>query len=144
MSIVNPASTHVSSDSFTPPPQSGSDQTAVEECFALDRVIASVEKRLAPVWRLQDFVAVNPYLGYTGEKFLDARRQLQSVSDIDTLVSLDYYRDAFRLGTIQIRDIDEAIDELRSDPTRDRVQQFSDRCGLRVELSLDRSRPEVE
>ncbi|MCA9152008.1 MAG: DUF2309 family protein, partial [Planctomycetales bacterium] len=50
--------------------------------------LEQVQKKIAPVWPLQDYVAVNPYAGHSDQKFLAARRVLQSLSDLETLMPL--------------------------------------------------------
>ena len=79
------------------------------------QAIAGVQSKIAPVWPLKDYVAVNPYLGYMDRSFLQARQSLQAVSDFETLMPVDYYRDQYRRGEIRKSDIDVAVDELVSD-----------------------------
>ena len=78
-------------------------------------VIEKVAAKIAPVWPLKDYVAVNPYEGYAKHPFLNARHSIRSVSDLETLMSLDYYREQFADGLMKKTDIDEAIDELVAD-----------------------------
>ena len=79
------------------------------------RIVEQVAEKIAPVWPLKDYVAVNPYEGYAAHPFLNARHSIRSVSDLETLMSLDYYREQFADGLMKKSDIDEAIDELVAD-----------------------------
>ena len=48
----------------------------------VENVVKTVGQKIAPVWPLQDYVAVNPYLGFVDQEFLTARRSLRTVSDL--------------------------------------------------------------
>lgn len=78
-------------------------------------VMAGVRQRIMPVWPLQDFVAVNPYAGFVEQEFLSARQSLRNLSDLETLMPVDYYREQFAAGTLCRGDIDAAVDELVAD-----------------------------
>lgn len=78
-------------------------------------VVKSVQDKIAPVWPLQDYVAVNPYLGFSDQNILDARQNLRKLSQLELMMPLNYYRQAFARGVVSIEDIDAAIDELVAD-----------------------------
>ncbi|QDU89101.1 hypothetical protein Pla175_24870 [Pirellulimonas nuda] len=78
-----------------------------------------VAQTIAPVWPLADYVAVNPYLGLTNAKFLEARERLQGFSDCELLMSVDYYRQRFEEGSFGRAEIASAIDELVDDGVQD-------------------------
>lgn len=75
-------------------------------------VLDQVRATVAPVWPLQDYVAVNPYQGLADQNFLDARSQLRSVSDCEMLMPLDYYRTRFAEGEFLPGDIQVALNEI--------------------------------
>lgn len=75
-------------------------------------VLDQVRATVAPVWPLQDYVAVNPYQGLADQNFLDARSQLRSVSDCEMLMPLDYYRTRFGEGEFLPSDIQVALGEI--------------------------------
>jgi len=77
--------------------------------------LEQVHEKISPVWPLKDYVAVNPYAGHSDQKFLAARRSLQSLSDLETLMPVDYYRQQFEAGTLLKADISAAVDELVAD-----------------------------
>lgn len=81
----------------------------------LGQTIAAVQDSVSPVWPLRDFVAVNPYGGLAGSKFLDARQQLKKISDCETLMPLGYYREQFRAGKFGLSELEQAIDDMVAD-----------------------------
>ena len=78
-------------------------------------LIASVQQWVAPVWPLQDTVAVNPYEGLRDQKFLLAREQLRAIADYETLMSSEYYRRQFQAGQFGLAELRQAIDEMVAD-----------------------------
>ncbi|MCO6455738.1 MAG: DUF2309 domain-containing protein [Pirellulaceae bacterium] len=75
-------------------------------------VLERVQARIAPVWPLRDYVAVNPYQGLADQKFLSARKSLQAVSDLELLMTVDYYRQQFAKGTFSEEDLEAAVEEM--------------------------------
>ncbi len=115
MSIANPVPVPTPQSPETdasPRKQSGQASRSVER---LQQALQGVQETIAPVWPLKDYVAVNPYLGFADQDFLVARRMLRSVSDFETLMPVDYYRDQFADGSILKSDVDAAVDEMVSD-----------------------------
>ncbi|MHC4878595.1 MAG: YbcC family protein [Planctomycetota bacterium] len=90
--------------------------TPVEDSnTTLDEVLQKVQDTVAPVWPLQDYVAVNPFLGMTGQSFLKTRRFLQLFSDCESLMPLSYYRSLFEQGRFTTDDIHVALYEMAID-----------------------------
>lgn len=85
------------------------------ESQQIHNALVAVQKRMPPVWPLKDYVAVNPYAGIADQKFLAARESLRQVSDLETLMDFDYYREQYASGHFQKSDINEALDEMISD-----------------------------
>ncbi|MBX3435052.1 MAG: DUF2309 domain-containing protein [Pirellulales bacterium] len=81
----------------------------------LEATLERVIEKIAPVWPLADYVAVNPYQGYGTEEWLAARRDLQRVSAGELLMPLEHYRTQFQEGRFTLADVDAAIDELLRD-----------------------------
>lgn len=79
---------------------------------SLQEVLETVQSTVAPIWPLQDYVAVNPYQGLSANSFLDARAKLRSFSDCEMLMPLDYYRTRFTHGEFTHGDLEDAIIEL--------------------------------
>ncbi|MEZ6061775.1 MAG: DUF2309 domain-containing protein [Planctomycetaceae bacterium] len=85
---------------------------AADSTDKLAETLRKVGNTIAPVWPLQDYVAVNPYLGLADRPFLNARRFLRVFSDCETLMPLDYYRTEFQRGHFTKSDISAALNEL--------------------------------
>ncbi len=72
-------------------PNMNSDPTDVTDTSFIE-ILVDIERILSPVWPLNDYVAVNPYMGLTDQKFLDAQQILSSVRDCSLLMPKDYFR----------------------------------------------------
>lgn len=86
---------------------------------AMDKACA----KIAPLWPLENFVAVNPYLGLTEQRFDEIAQRLAQVGGIQSTMPLAFYRSAFENGYIQTRDIEEALKRKPSIHTMD-VETF--------------------
>jgi uncharacterized protein len=82
-----------------------------QELFA--EILAEVAEVIAPVWPLQDYVAVNPYAGISHRSFLDARAQMKVFSNCESLMPMEYYAAEFQKDRFTITDIELAIEELK-------------------------------
>jgi uncharacterized protein YbcC (UPF0753/DUF2309 family) len=67
---------------------------------ALETVIAEACQRIAPLWPLKHFVAVNPFLGFTGQSFAATTATLRRVAKVDMLMPRSFYRQALASGVI--------------------------------------------
>ncbi|MFG0288031.1 MAG: YbcC family protein [Rhodopirellula sp. JB044] len=81
----------------------------------LDEVIQWAEQKIAPVWPLKDYVAVNPYAGFACQEFLSTREYLRTLSDLEFFMPVDYYRQQLAQGELHRNDISAAVDELVAD-----------------------------
>ncbi len=79
----------------------------------LQDVIAQVQETMAPVWPLQDYVAINPYAAFVDRSLPEARRRLRAYSDCDLLMPLAYYAQQFQSGQLSLEDIAAAASDLR-------------------------------
>lgn len=70
----------------------------------LEGIIDSACRKIAPVWPLRRFVAVNPFLGFSDQSFAATSARLKRVARIDMLMPRAFYRDA--VATDFISDID--------------------------------------
>lgn len=106
MSIANSASTttKVASSTF-----GSTSATHVEEA------IQSVQDLISPVWPLRDYVAVNPYAGFSDLKFMEARRRLALMTDCQMLMPQSYYQNRFEQGHFGLDELELAIDEMVAD-----------------------------
>ncbi len=76
---------------------------------AVREAVASVVKRVAPLWPLDQFVAVNPFLGFAEERFEAASRRVSLACDGRMLMPVGFYRDALAEGRITAGDLQAAI-----------------------------------
>ena len=71
--------------------------------------IAGVTALVPPLWPLEDYVAVNPFLGLVPRRFLDARQLLRDVRDCDLLMPAGFYRELFDRGEVTAADVERAF-----------------------------------
>ena len=76
---------------------------------AIETAIGHACARIAPLWPLKHFVAVNPFLGFTGQSFATACATLRRVAGIDMLMPRAFYRQAISDGRIDDRDLEAAM-----------------------------------
>lgn len=81
---------------------------------ATHAAIESACNRIAPLWPLKHFVAVNPFVGFTDHKIGDAAAYLQRVGRTEMLMPRSYYRDALDRGAFGRTEIAAAIARTRS------------------------------
>ncbi|MBU2759459.1 YbcC family protein [Acidithiobacillus sulfurivorans] len=73
-----------------------------------DRVI----RRIAPVWPLDSFVAVNPYWGFADQAFSQVAAQLQETVGERVLMDRRWYADLLQSGKLVMADILRAAEDL--------------------------------
>lgn len=71
----------------------------------LKRILEEVCKKIAPLWSLENFVAVNPYLGLTDQKFETAAHNLSTLGGIQMTLPLSYYQQKIKEGFISKQDL---------------------------------------
>ena len=109
-----------------PPPRDPTPSPAAAEAPASPRaastgaarvadVVAEVGGLVPPVWPLEDFVAVNPFVGFSGMRFLDARGLLRDVRDCELLPSAADFLRRFAQGEITQADVDAAAAQCREE-----------------------------
>ena len=72
----------------------------LRDAAALDTAIAAACHRIAPLWPLKHFVAVNPFLGFSGQSFATTCATMRRVARVDMLMPRTFYRDALANGLI--------------------------------------------
>jgi len=87
------------------------DETAVQanDVLALKAAVDGACARIAPLWPLKHFVAVNPFLGVADKSFSGASAWLQRVARTDMLMPLDFFENMVRSGQITSEDLTVAI-----------------------------------
>lgn len=66
-------------------------------------------QRIAPLWPLQNFVAVNPFLGLADKPFVDACDLIRKVAPGGMQMPLDFYSDKYHNAEIQSEDLQAAL-----------------------------------
>lgn len=79
------------------------------ERSAIEKAIAGACKRIAPLWPLKHFVAVNPFLGFDERTFHATCAMLHRVARVDMLMKREFYRAALGSGRIEDRDLAAAL-----------------------------------
>jgi uncharacterized protein YbcC (UPF0753/DUF2309 family) len=75
----------------------------------LEAAIAGATRRIAPLWPLRHFVAVNPFLGFTDQAFETTCATMQRVNRLSMLMPRAFYREALSSGVIDICDLEHAL-----------------------------------
>jgi len=65
--------------------------------------------RIAPLWPLKNFVAVNPFMGFAQQTFGATCATLRRVADVDMLMPRAFFRDALAQGRIEDQDLDAVV-----------------------------------
>jgi uncharacterized protein YbcC (UPF0753/DUF2309 family) len=77
-----------------------------------DALVEKIERacsRIAPLWPLKNFVAVNPFMGFCDEPFALTCARLRRVARTDMLMPRSFYREALVEGRITDNDLAEAL-----------------------------------
>lgn len=99
---------------------------------AFEAVIAQACNRIAPLWPLKHFVAVNPYLGFSGQAFASTAACLRRVTRTSMLMPRGFYREALAAGSFGDADITAAIANAAFDAPKP-----ADAAGFRAALAAE-------
>lgn len=72
-------------------------------------LLRRVSARIAPLWPLADFVAVNPFFGLAEQRFGEALAKLSAIGGIETLPERRMIADAIAEGHVTREDLEAAI-----------------------------------
>lgn len=75
----------------------------------LRAAIQTARDRVAPLWPLSSFVAVNPFLGFATTPFERAARELHRLTGAPLVMPRAFYRAAFREGRISEADLNAVL-----------------------------------
>jgi uncharacterized protein YbcC (UPF0753/DUF2309 family) len=98
----------------------------------IDAAIDRACNRIAPLWPLKHFVAVNPFLGFSDQSFAATCATLRRVAGIDMLMPRAFYREAIAAGRIEDRDLGAAIAAMAG-----HAALASDAAALRLAAARD-------
>ena len=82
--------------------------SALQGSVKLEAAIAAACNRIAPLWPLKHFVAVNPFLGFAQQSFEATCATLRRVAGIDMLMPRAFFRQALAEGRIEDVDLEAA------------------------------------
>ncbi|WP_245189558.1 YbcC family protein [Lunatimonas salinarum] len=107
---------------------------------SLSSVLQEACKKIAPVWPLENFVAVNPYLGLTEQKFGDVADYLGRVAGIQMTLPVSFYRDKINQGVITPADLKaackkQAVDDLDVNAFLTQLDSLSDTADMGASFS---------
>ena len=86
----------------------------------LNRCIDAACGRIAPLWPLKHFVAVNPFFGLSDHSFQEASDTLARITGSNLYMPRDYYREQLESGRISREDLQQAIS----------------RCGSNLDIAI--------
>jgi uncharacterized protein YbcC (UPF0753/DUF2309 family) len=86
-----------------------SERATPDHAALLRSAIEGACQRIAPLWPLKNFVAVNPFYGFTGQSFHATCATLHRVARVNILMSRQFYRDEMDAGAIADQDIEAAL-----------------------------------
>jgi uncharacterized protein YbcC (UPF0753/DUF2309 family) len=84
-------------------------QDATPAAARLEEAIQAACRRIAPLWPLKHFVAVNPFLGFAGMSFADTCAHLQRVTRTPMLMPRAFYAEQLANGLIDDAALGEAL-----------------------------------
>ncbi len=98
--------------------------TAIETTATPLEALRRVAQRIAPVWPLDRFVAVNPYQGVQDEPFVEAAARLQRVAGVSSTLGADDLALLIADGELRLDDLDAAIVDHESRLTREGILEM--------------------
>ncbi len=84
------------------------EKTRITPAAASEILQRGVDK-IAPLWSLENFVAVNPYLGLSDKQFTEAMDFLHKSGKIKSTLPIDFYLKAINAGRITSTDLDQVL-----------------------------------
>ncbi|HET8848802.1 MAG TPA: DUF2309 domain-containing protein [Marinobacter sp.] len=81
------------------------------DTHATESTLAAACERIAPVWPLDRWIAVNPWWGLRQQPMAQASQLLQKQGSVGLLMPPEFYRDAWQSGRIEATDLEAAARE---------------------------------
>jgi len=89
-------------------------------------ILRKTSKKIAPVWPLENFVAVNPYLGFTDQKFDYVAQDLAAAGGIQMTLPISFYLQKLQDGELKREDIAAVLKKRNSS---ENVNKFIESLG---------------
>jgi uncharacterized protein YbcC (UPF0753/DUF2309 family) len=81
----------------------------------LRQLLPEVVRVIPPLWPLQDYVAVNPWLGCLDDSLLETRARLRELRNCELLPGWAYFRSRWQAGKIPLPTLELALQRCRED-----------------------------
>jgi len=120
-----------SSSQFAPGPRLADTDTAVTRERALDAARSAADN-IPPLWPLENFVAVNPYLGSTGRSFSETAALLERTAGARSTMTRSFYANAIDEGLLTRSDLAAALER---SPARAELGASADELARRARLA---------
>lgn len=88
---------------------------APDDLALIEAAVVAAGRRIAPLWPLQHFVAVNPFLGFANRSFHATCTAMRRIARIDMLMPRSFYRERLAEGAIADEDLALALERAPSD-----------------------------
>lgn len=108
-----------------------------DTALSLAEVLARVSQRLAPVWPLKNYVAVNPYLGMADMDWRTADRFLSTYRNSTLYMPLAHFQQLWKEGRLAATHLEAAIDEMLRDGIPGAAQLTLERIEKTLTTSND-------
>ena len=106
------------------------------DAAGLNSCIDSACSRIAPLWPLKNFIAVNPFFGLSDHSFQEASDTLARITGNSLYMSRDYYREQLAIGRISRDDIRQAITRCSSQLDAESVERALATEAPRAKLGM--------
>lgn len=100
--------------------------------------------RIAPLWPLEDFVAVNPFLGLSGRSFAECCETLRCLAPGGMQMKEAYYLEKLDSGKLTETDLTEALLEAKEFLSADSIGSFHNWTSAKVREVLCHTSEEAE
>ncbi len=77
----------------------------------IESLLKRGSRLIAPLWSLENFVAVNPYLNMSGEKFGSAMDFLEKTGGVQATLPIEFYMKAVQSGRISREDLRKSLED---------------------------------
>ena len=96
----------------------------------------NVCNKIAPLWSLENYVAVNPYLGFSNFSFEQAAGKFKKVNAQITL-PISFYLEELKAGKIQVADVEKALQNKELNHSISAAQLIENAKKLSVDAELN-------
>ena len=87
------------------------EQPEADARATLTSVLAKLHERIPPLWRLQDYVAVNPFMGWADHDLLSTHQAMSQLRSCELLMSRSWFRQQWSTGRFGAQDVEIACNE---------------------------------